>query len=906
MAFLRYANAVVMQASVTGGGWGKVRKTAAAPSRNIMAQAAEILGSPFDPDRYLLTHSTIVASVDVEPVPNVKLGKIKLGSRTVNRKYSDYYIAPQCTKFVNNNGDSWSRPVLLASYPTFIGGHNFIEHVQIEEQSRGRIIDAVARDISEDSVYVDILIATDRRHNQLIKDIVSGKMATLSMGCFLPGTMVTMADGTRVPIEDVQPGDMVLTHKGRAREVLNKQIRRAEDGSWKMRTIHAVGLSSPITATDNHPFHVLRPAEVCACGCGEDLPGYSPPKSGLKHKYTTRQMTRRFKVGHDKRILNPNGSYSLDEYRERQARMDDIQQPTLVKVRADELRVGDFITFPRVKDGEHTQEVSEGKARLLGYFLAEGSFNKRNGLLTTVVFSFSMGEKDTYVAEVCRLLEQEFPGKNKPWVQDRIERNTCVVHLTSREAAEWFYKHGGEYSHGKRLSPEAMNWSAENHRHLIGTWLNGDGTCAKAHNGFLSGTTVSLDLASQMHALMAKCGWFARYEARIGSRSVTVAEAVNGGVAVRDEATGRLPSYTLVLSNTQSVELQGYSGKAPSSSRYDNQNYRTLDDWTVAPITEIESGTYEGWVHNMEVDEDHTYVVEGATVSNCSVEETICTKCGNVAVDETELCPCIRFEKLNTFFDDQGNQRVIAELCGHPDIEDNAGVHFIEASWVSSPAFTGAVLRNILQPKQVSPEMARRVQAALAALPPEWDGTGTRKVASENMTGQFDFQPSEETPAAPAAAPAAPKADPIDQAAEEMVQAIRDRAVEKVKDQLRKEDVEEALNPSQSSMAPNETVIKEGYESAVRALLRKASSDVEFLDGLAALNRAFGIQVSRDIYRASLRVGSVDMYQSMSRFLHACHHAAGRQVHPAEIRVMARIGTLLSQLGGTHTPQGVQ
>ena len=467
MAFTRYANAVLMQSDVSGRGWGRVRKTAAAPTRNIMAQAAEILGGPLDPDRYLLTHSTIVASVDVDEVPNVKLGKVKVGKkgfeRTVNRKFSDYYIQPQCSRFVNNNGDSWSRQVLLASYPTFIGGHNFLEHLQLEEQSKGRIIDAVARDIG-DSVYVDILVATDRKHSQLVKDIQNGKMATLSMGC--------------------------------------------------------------------------------------------------------------------------------------------------------------------------------------------------------------------------------------------------------------------------------------------------------------------------------------------------------------------------------------------------------------------------------------------------SVEETICTKCGNVAVDETELCPCIKYEKLNKFHDAQGNQRIIAELCGHPSIEDSAGVHFIEASWVATPAFTGAVLRNILDPTKLPPEMARRVQAALNQLPEEWSNSGSRKVASSTFAFEFGQDEEPEEPESKE-----PPPNPIDEAVTEVETAIREKAVKKVKDSLKEEDVSEAL---ESSMAPNDTVIKEGYRSAVAGLMRKASSDAEFMDGLASVNHAFGVRIDRDVYRAALKVGSTKSYPSMKRFLAACSHAMGRRVSTAEFRVMVRIGSMLSRLGGNPTPQGVK
>ncbi len=183
MAFLKRASAVVVHPRISGRGWGGIRKTASSGSaRNLTDQAREILGGSLSSDDYLVTHCTIVASVDTDKAPNVKLGNVKVGTQTVNRQWDDYLIKPECSQFVNNNGDSWSREVLRMAYPTFIGAHNFREHVQIEEQSKGRIIDAVARDIG-DSLYVDILVATNRKHAALVQDIEAGKMATLSMGC---------------------------------------------------------------------------------------------------------------------------------------------------------------------------------------------------------------------------------------------------------------------------------------------------------------------------------------------------------------------------------------------------------------------------------------------------------------------------------------------------------------------------------------------------------------------------------------------------------------------------------------------------------------------------------------------------------------------------------------------------
>lgn len=657
MAFRRYANAVVTHPLASQAGWERVRRAGgvrvASASKDLVAQASGILGGRLDPDRYMLSHATIVCSVDTDPTPNVRLGKVDEGGQTVNRRWGSYLITPNCSKYVNNNGDAWTRPVLMKSYRTFVGAHNFLEHVQVEDLSKGRIIDAVPRDVGE-SLYIDILVATDRRHTDLVADIESGKMGAMSMGCFLPGTQVSLADGRRIAIEDVVPGEMVLTHKGRAREVLNKQIRH---GRWGIRRINAVGVPSEIVATDNHPFFVLRAPDVCGCGCGEPLPASKSTRT-RSHR---RDMTRRFLRGHDKRVFNPKAVYSLDEHRARQERLAEIGRPRLVEVRADELRVGDMLCFPRPSYVGNDAGVGRAHARLLGYFLAEGSFLKHKGDAVGVEFSFALTERDTYAAEVCDLFRQAFPESN-PRVYEREDRNTTAVQVSGRDIASWFRTHGGEYCHGKRMSAEAMSWSSDLHLDIIGAWLNGDGTLAKS--GQTAGVTTSYDLACQMHMLMARCGVFARIEARVGSKSVDVRDVV-GGVPVRDEVTGKLPWYTVTVGRLESAAFIGRTDKVASASDQGRMMH-VSDDHIQFKVTSVGSDAYTGWVYDMEVDEDHSYVVEGVAVHNCNVEHTTCTKCGNVAVDETEMCEHVKYQKLNKYFDNTGKQRIIAELCFPP------------------------------------------------------------------------------------------------------------------------------------------------------------------------------------------------------------------------------------------------
>ena len=460
MAFLKKANAVVVHPRVSGKTWGGIRKTASAKN-NFTEEAKKILGGELDPSKYLFTHCTIVASVDVEEVPDVKTGSsIKVGSSTINRPYSDYYIKPECSQFVNNNGDSWSRDVLLASYRSFIGSHNFQEHVQIEEQSKGRIIDAVARDIG-DSVYIDILVATDRKHEQLVKDIESGKLATLSMGC--------------------------------------------------------------------------------------------------------------------------------------------------------------------------------------------------------------------------------------------------------------------------------------------------------------------------------------------------------------------------------------------------------------------------------------------------TTEFTICSQCGNFAVDETQLCPHIKYSKLNTFLDDSGKKRVVAELCGHKDYADNGGVNFIEASWVAVPAFTGAVMRNILSPEEVSTKQAE-IKEVLNSTPDEWDLSLTQKAAKRVQAFNFGGDDEEKEEGGDKSDSSKPFQDVEDALYEKLKQRVQQRIEKDMEDAPEKQ---EAIPPVDT---PNDNILKEGsikqargmYRMAMNTLVKSATSRVSLVRGIARTNESFGVKVSKDLYVTAVKLGPIHRYGTIERFNRAMKIASGRKLTTPEIRILVRIGTLLS------------
>jgi hypothetical protein len=191
MAMFKKADASLIKPDINFSGWDMVR-TAATKGRGKLASerdvnAAKVVLQEYDPKHFLLSHCTIIASVKTEQ-SNAPLGKSVVDGFQIERKYADWLITTDSSKYVNNNNDAWETRLLLSCYRTFIGGENYVEHIQIPEMSKGKIIDAAARDIG-DSIYVDILVATQRKHRSLISMITSGQLQTLSMGCQVEFTL---------------------------------------------------------------------------------------------------------------------------------------------------------------------------------------------------------------------------------------------------------------------------------------------------------------------------------------------------------------------------------------------------------------------------------------------------------------------------------------------------------------------------------------------------------------------------------------------------------------------------------------------------------------------------------------------------------------------------------------------
>jgi len=80
----------------------------------------------------------------------------------------------------------------------------------------------------------------------------------------------------------------------------------------------------------------------------------------------------------------------------------------------------------------------------------------------------------------------------------------------------------------------------------------------------------------------------------------------------------------------------------------------------------------------------------------CIADVTQCSKCGKLVRSDNDNCEHLLNEVRQPYRTKYGYDSVVSELCGEPG--NPRSTRFIEASWVESPAYAGAVVNHIIAP----------------------------------------------------------------------------------------------------------------------------------------------------------------------------------------------------------------
>lgn len=332
-------------------------------------------------------------------------------------------------------------------YKTFEHGHVFLNHDNKDPKtSVGKVLFASWNPIMMRVELLEAIEKDEPRGLKILQRVERGEFPKVSMGCFLAGTLVTMSDGTRKPIEDIQIGEEVITHLGRARKVIETHSRPYNGLIYSFKP----EAHETIRTTEEHPF-------LCVI------------RDSVKED-TTRWIK--------------DGSI----------------EPAWVHAKC---ITNELLLEPIVTDVITPDYADRSFARLLGYYLAEGHVLRNKN---KEIFGIELSTHcDDPIHQEIDSLCSAFGTRNAPVITNRPQsKYASSITIFDKRLANLCYEHGGAYAKNKKLSKDVMLWHPEVQRELLGAYINGDG-CG-TDKGAVQISTASTNLAWQWISLLPRLG----------------------------------------------------------------------------------------------------------------------------------------------------------------------------------------------------------------------------------------------------------------------------------------------------------------------------------------------------------------------------------------------------------------
>ncbi len=408
--------------------------------------------------------------------------------------------------------------------------------------------------------------------------------------CFVFGTPVVMADHTVRNIEDLKVGDDLLDRQGLPCKVEVLQ----EEESDELVHIDVVG-SEDIVCTPNHKWPVWGGPRTCMCGCGQPV---------VNGNFVSRHYAGRGKEYAEHREGTPT---KTNEARIRFLKGFDPYQ----KVEAKDIRRGDYLMLSRKFEVIMPEGLTLEKARLLGYYVAEGNtkviYERDDGSRRLgVEFSLSAKERSTLAQDIINIVSKLVGYEPKAHIG---ERHNCQVQMfrnASSDLAEWLERHGGRHAKEKKLSSEVMSWPLEFKYEFLKGYIKGDGyignrTSSVTSRSIVGVSSSSINLINQVRAIAIQFGCYAPLYRHIQSEE----GFGSGNVCYNLHFTGD-------FSTSLTRDIWGVDREPYKDSRWGRQ-WWCDDDYVYVKVRGVLREKLEkpAKVINMTVSGDHSYQVRG-------------------------------------------------------------------------------------------------------------------------------------------------------------------------------------------------------------------------------------------------------------------------------------------------------
>ena len=381
-------------------------------------------------------------------------------------------------------------------------------------------------------------------------EAVAEKALALIRGCFFAGTPVKLSDGTFKNIEKIESDDVVFSGQGNECRVKN---RFDNHYSGEMVEFETVGNLDSVISTADHKVLSLK-------------------KRDIKCKYRNRVC----------KPDSPESNWCIN----RKCKGLSFNY-TWEKI--GDLNEGDFLLMP--KSNISDSGISRQRAYLYGLFLAEGSYEGGSRNIDGVCYTLSI--KESLLAnKVAEMFEDEF-GK-KPTIKVREDRNTIAVRVYSREIAQDFLYHCGEYAYGKKMSQDLIK--SDNALYVVAGVADGDGHKRPIY-GDLTITTISKNLATQLQHILINHG-------------------VINTIREQQRKNRKYNDYQINIRPLYANMLPTISKNEKTISRRQRYQFE-IGNYIAVYIRKMRRFDYTGTVYDLEIEQDHSYTVNNVCVHNC-------------------------------------------------------------------------------------------------------------------------------------------------------------------------------------------------------------------------------------------------------------------------------------------------
>lgn len=396
--------------------------------------------------------------------------------------------------------------------------------------------------------------------------------------CFDPNTKIYTDQGLK-DIKNISIGDKVLTHTGNLRKVTKTYETPFTDDVYK---ISVQGISESVIVTANHPL------------------------LAQKNNRTLYRHGNRFKLSSVK-----------------DSRLE------LIWIPSNELSKGDYVSFPIAKQ-QGEDEINTEQARLLGYYLSEGSLTINKLVkepFESFRIQFSFHSKETeYHEDVIKLAKNQFQVD----LIKRVEKNKCCLRKTNNSLGQFLLKYGNITSYEKKM-PWSLLFNSSNEilENIFKGYFRGDGS--RSCNRYTC-ATVSKELFEQIKYILFRLA--IPFTTKISTSHVG------------KDGTHHKESYYITISSN--IYMNKVSKILNDDFKITKSKTKTPIKCTGAhliyPIKSIEKIFYSGCVYNLEVEEDESYTTYGFIAHNCLPKEMKAM----IALSK-EIAPHVEFfEKIDT------------------------------------------------------------------------------------------------------------------------------------------------------------------------------------------------------------------------------------------------------------------